>query len=416
MINILLYGSGAREHAIARAIKKSSHQSNLYCVATNQNPGIAKLCKEYFRESIDAKKYNIDFAIIGPETALAAGVVDDLSAQNIPAIGPSKKLAQIETSKGFARNLLTKYKIPACPQYKVFKELSGVEEFLHELNDNYVIKADGLKGGKGVKISGEHLLNLNEALDYCKQLIAENSSFVIEEKLIGQEFSLLSFSDGKNLLHMPLVRDYKRAFENNTGPNTGGMGSYSLENHLLPFLGEKELIQAQEFNLATINALYQEFSEPYKGILYGGFITTDHGVKLIEYNARFGDPEAINILALMQNDFIEICLAIIEDTLNKIKPQFMHQATVCKYLVPNGYPDNPLENQELDVSQIAGAEHLYYAAVNEKNGKLYTTRSRALAVLGLADTVTEAEKIAENMANKIQGEVFHRRDIGVNLT
>jgi len=289
-------------------------------------------------------------------------------------------------------------------------------EFLHELGDNYVIKADGLKGGKGVKISGEHLLNLNDALNYCKQLLDENSAFVIEEKLIGQEFSLLSFSDGKNLLHMPLVRDYKRAFENNTGPNTGGMGSYSLENHLLPFLGEKELKQAQQFNLATINALSQEFGEPYKGILYGGFITTNNGVKLIEYNARFGDPEAINILALMQNDFIEICLAIIKGSLNEITPQFMRKASVCKYLVPNGYPDKPFANQEIDVSQIAGAEHLYYAAVNAKDHKIYTTRSRTLAVLGLADTIVEAEKIAENMANKIKGEVFHRRDIGVNLT
>lgn len=416
MINVLLIGSGAREHAIARAIKKSSHPSNLYCVGSNQNPGIAKLCKKYFREPIDAKKYNIDFAIIGPEAALAKGIVDDLAAQNIPSVGPTKKLAQIETSKGFARDLLTKHKIHACPRYKIFNELLGVEKFLQELDNNYVIKADGLKGGKGVKISGEHLLNLNDALDYCKQLLDENSTFVIEEKLIGQEFSLLSFSDGKNLLHMPLVRDYKRAFEDNLGPNTGGMGSYSLENHLLPFLGEKELKQAQEFNLATINALYQEFGEPYKGILYGGFITTDNGVKLIEYNARFGDPEAINILALMQNDFIEVCQAIIAGTLNKITPRFLHKATVCKYLVPNGYPDKPLENQEIDVSQTEDFEHLYYAAVNAKNEKIYTIRSRALAVLGLAATVAEAEKIAENMANKIQGKVFHRRDIGVNLT
>ena len=216
--------------------------------------------------------------------------------------------------------------------------------------------------------------NLNDALDYCKQLINENSSFVIEEKLAGQEFSLLSFSDGKNLLHMPLVRDYKRAFENNLGPNTGGMGSYSLENHLLPFLGEKKLIQAQNYNLATINALHQEFNEPYKGILYGGFITTNNGVKLIEYNARFGDPEAINILALMRNDFIEICLAIIDGSLDKIKPKFLHRSTVCKYLVPDGYPDNPMENQEIDVSQIENNEHLYYAAVNEKDGTIYTTR------------------------------------------
>jgi phosphoribosylamine--glycine ligase len=353
--------------------------------------------------------------IIGPEAALAAGVVDELAAQNIPSIGPTKQLAKIETSKGFARNLLTKHDIFACPKYKIFNSLDGVKEFLQQLND-YVIKADGLKGGKGVKISGEHLITEDDALNYCQQLIDENSAFVIEEKLVGQEFSLLSFTDGKHLLHMPPVRDYKRAFKNDTGPNTGGMGSYSLENHLLPFLNEKDLIAAQEFNTATINALHEEFNQPYKGILYGGYILTKNGVKLIEYNARFGDPEAINILALLQTDFIDICLAIINGTLDKIDAKFANQATVCKYLVPNGYPDNPAENQEIDISQIDNPEQLYFAAVNAKNNKTYTTRSRSLAVLGLADNVTTAEKIAENMANKIKGAVFHREDVGVKLT
>ncbi|MEE9574297.1 MAG: hypothetical protein V3W20_14675, partial [Candidatus Neomarinimicrobiota bacterium] len=212
MRNILLIGSGAREHAIARAIKKSSHPSNLFCVASNNNPGIAKLCKEYSTTPIDAIKHNIDFAIIGPEAALAAGVVDELAAQNIPSIGPTKQLAKIETSKGFARDLLTKYDIFACPKYKIFNQapssrdltagsrkqqpnssldpgstdwvrddrLISVKEFLHELGNNYVIKADGLKGGKGVKISDEHLFDTNGALNYCQQLIIENSSFVIE--------------------------------------------------------------------------------------------------------------------------------------------------------------------------------------------------------------------------------------------
>jgi phosphoribosylamine--glycine ligase len=420
MFKILLIGSGAREHAIAKAIKKSPQKNELYCFANSSNPGIKELTTQYVIEDLNninkitqfAAQQKIDFAIIGPEAPLALGIVDRLNDYNIPSIGPTKQLAQIETSKSFTRDLLTKYNIPASPKYKKFSDLNNAKEFLQQLGENFVVKADGLMGGKGVKISGEHLQNHDEALAYCQQLISQQQNFVIEERLVGQEFSLLSFSDGKHLLHMPPVQDHKRAFENDTGPNTGGMGSYTNTDHLLPFLNNNDIQRAQQFNQATINAFKKECRQAYKGILYGGFMLTKNGVKLIEYNARFGDPEAINLLALLETDFITICQKIIAGNLHDIKIKFAHKATVCKYIVPEGYPDNPVRNKEIDISQVKNKNQLYYAAVNAENNKLYATSSRTLAALGIAANILAAEQIAENIAQQIKGQIFHRKDIG----
>ena len=417
---ILLIGSGAREHAIAKAFKKSQHANQLYCYASNYNPGIKELATDFVNDDLKniaaivdyAGHKQIDFAIIGPELPLSLGIVDELAKRNIPSIGPTRKLAQIETSKGFTRDLLAKYCPQAIPRYQKFIDSKGVTEFLQKLGDNYVIKADGLMGGKGVKVAGEQLTNHVAALDYCQQLHATGHKFVIEEKLIGQEFSLLSFTDGKNLAHMPIVQDHKRAFANDLGPNTGGMGSYSAANHLLPFLNQEDVKIAEQFNETTVTALHDEFKVPYKGILYGGFMLTKDGVKLIEYNARFGDPEVINLLALLTTDFIDICMAIIDNYLDKVDVQFAKQATVCKYLVPQGYPDEPIKDAPIDVSQVAAKENLYYAAVTGNDNTLYTTSSRTLAVLGIADNVLAAEAIAEKITQQIQGQLFHRKDIG----
>ncbi|MBL7046778.1 MAG: phosphoribosylamine--glycine ligase, partial [Candidatus Marinimicrobia bacterium] len=295
---ILLIGSGAREHAIARALARSPQKPTTVCFASNNNPGIQELSAYFTMGDIKnpqavvsfAQQYGADLAIIGPEAPLEVGVADALLDTGISTVGPKKALAQIETSKGFTRDLLKKYNIPSCPRYRVFSSLDGVSEILSELGEKYVVKFDGLMGGKGVKVAGDHLLSHEDAISYCQEMIKRGGKFVIEEKLIGQEFSLMSFSDGDHLAHMPPVQDHKRAYVGDTGPNTGGMGSYSDSNHLLPFLTEEDIVQAQEFNQATIDALKKEFWEGYKGILYGGFIATVDGVKLIEYNARLGDP------------------------------------------------------------------------------------------------------------------------------
>ncbi|PIZ95332.1 MAG: phosphoribosylamine--glycine ligase [Candidatus Magasanikbacteria bacterium CG_4_10_14_0_2_um_filter_37_12] len=419
-MNILLIGSGAREHAIARAIRRSPQETNIFCFGSSRNPGIFELVHEYNFGSITdiraitnfARKKNIDFAIVGPEAPLEVGIVDELKKINIPAVGPTKQLAQLETSKSFTRNLLKEFYIPGEPKFKYFNNLKGVREFLTELNQLYVIKADGLMGGKGVKVSGDHLHSYEEAFEYCQELINIGCSFVIEEKFVGQEFSLMSFCDGENLAHMPAVQDHKRTFVDDQGSNTGGMGSYSDNNHKLPFLTDEDIKQAHEINTSTARALYGKFSEGFKGILYGGFMITKNGVKLIEYNARFGDPECENILPILKTDFVTICQAIISGNLDKINVEFINKATVCKYAVPNGYPDNPVKNQKIDTSAVHDKNCLYYASVDAREDGLYETGSRTIAVVGIGDNLEEAERIAEEEICRIKGPLFHRKDIG----
>ena len=417
---ILLIGSGAREHAIARALARSPQKPTTVCFASNNNPGIQELSAYFTMGDIKnpqavvsfAQQYGADLAIIGPEAPLEVGVADALLDAGISTVGPKKALAQIETSKGFTRDLLKKYNIPSCPRYRVFSSLDGVSEILSELGEKYVVKFDGLMGGKGVKVAGDHLLSHDDAISYCREIIKRGGKFVIEEKLIGQEFSLMSFSDGDHLAHMPPVQDHKRAYVGDTGPNTGGMGSYSDSNHLLPFLTEEDIVQAQEFNQATIDALKKEFWEGYKGILYGGFIATVDGVKLIEYNARLGDPEGMNVLPLLESDFVEVCLGIVNGNLNQKDISFRNQATVCKYAVPEGYPDSPVKGEPIDISEITETSQLYYASVDMQDGQLYEAGSRTVAYVGIAETLSEAEAKAEAEISKVRGPLFHRTDIG----
>ena len=419
-MDILLIGSGAREHALARALKRSAQNPNLHCFGSSRNPGIMQLATTYEVGNVTdvtaiydfSQKTNARLAIIGPEGPLAAGVADVLWGKGIPCVGPRQGLARLETSKGFTRDLLTRHHISACPRFKLFAKLDGTKEFLKTLGDNYVVKYDGLMGGKGVKVAGDHLHSHEEAFAYCQELVASGGQFVIEEKLIGQEFSLMSFCDGNSLIHMPPVQDHKRAFANDTGPNTGGMGSYSDANHALPFLTSDDIQQAQKINEATVEALRAEFDEKYKGILYGGFMAEKEGVKLIEYNARFGDPEAMNLLALLETDFLEICLAMVSATLHQTKVTFSNKATVCKYAVPDGYPDASVKNQRINVSGVMNKDQLYYASVDERDDGLYEIGSRTIAVVGIADTLAEAEEQAQKEITRVKGPLFHREDIG----
>lgn len=422
-MNILLIGSGAREHAIARALDRSLKKKEIYCLASNTNPGIAELCNKLTVGNINnpefvvncAKQTNSTLAVIGPESPLAEGVADVLWDAGIKVVGPKKDLAKIETSKAFARDLLKEYNIPGMPLFKTFDSIHGVTEFLNDLGENYVVKYDGLAGGKGVRVAGDHLHSHGEALVYCKEIVDKGGSFIIEEKFIGQEFSLMSFCDGENMKHMPAVQDHKRAYDGDTGPNTGGMGTYSDADHSLPFLTNTDIVKAQEINYATANALKDKFGEGYQGILYGGFMATMGGVKLIEYNARFGDPEAMNVLPLLESDFIDICQGIVGGTLDQVDVQFEKQATVCKYAVPEGYPDSPVKGEPIDVSRIENPDGLFYASVDIQNGSLVEAGSRTVAVVGVADTISDAEQVAEKEVSSVAGPLFHRKDIGTDV-
>ena len=420
--NILVIGSGAREHAIVRALDRSTQEKTISCLASNMNPGIAELCDELTVNNINdpefvvsyAKETDATLAIVGPENPLAAGVADALWGAGVKTVGPKKDLAQLETSKAFTRNLLKEYDIPGGPKYQTFDTLDGVTDFLNELGENYVVKYDGLAGGKGVKVAGDHLHSHDEALAYCQELVDSDGEFVIEEKFVGEEFSLMSFCDGDNLKHMPAVQDHKRAYEGDTGPNTGGMGTYSDANHSLPFLTDNDISQALEINIQTARAINDKFGVGYKGILYGGFMATASGVKLIEYNARFGDPEAMNVLSLLESDFIDICIGVADGTLNQVDVQFANKATVCKYAVPEGYPDNPVKGEPIDVSKVKNLDGLFYASVDIQNGQLVEAGSRTVAVVGMAETISDAEKITEKEVSAVSGPLFHRKDIGTD--
>ncbi len=417
-MNILLIGSGAREHAIAEALVNSPQKPKLFSYMKANNPGIARLSEQVQIGSYGdlteienfAKSIGAEFAVIGPEDPLSRGVVDALEAVGIHSVGPKKELARLETSKSFTRMLAVKYNIPGQPKFKVFESIEGVMEFIEEL-DSIVIKPDGLTGGKGVKVQGDHFQTKEEAYKYCEDVLKEHNAVVVEEKLEGEEFSLQSLTDGKSLFDFPPVQDHKRAFVDDKGPNTGGMGSYS-SGELLPFMTQEDLKEAHIITDKFRESIFKECGELYKGAMYGGFICTKDGVKLIEYNARLGDPEAMNVLPIMKNDFVAVCKAIIDGTLHKIRPDFEPMATVCKYAVPEGYPTEPVAGKKIALGEVPSNVKLYYASVDRKEDGLYMSKSRAVAFVGIASTLENAQVIAEDGVCSAQGPIFHREDIG----
>ena len=418
MKNVLVVGSGAREVAVSRKISESKVEHALFCASSEKNPQIESLCSGYLvcplshikniREYALLKK--IDLVFIGPENPLADGIVNELEAVGISCVGPKKEVAMIETSKSFARDIIENCAPEKNPARKSFKSLSGVESFINELNGEYVIKYDGLMGGKGVKISGEHLPSIKDGLKYAQSLVDMGGSFLVEEKLVGEEFSLMSFVDGKTCCHMPIVQDHKRAFEGDVGPNTGGMGTYSFANHSLPFLKNREVLDAQKTNELVAKQLLKKTGVPFVGVLYGGFMLTQRGVKVIEYNARLGDPEAMNVLCLMKTDFLKVCDQIISGSLSKNSVEFEELSTVCKYAVPNGYPNKPAKGFVVDC-KIEDLD-VYLASVKSSDGQVVACGSRTAAAIGKDKNVFVAEKFAERKISSIGGDLFHRKDIG----
>ncbi len=412
-MKILVVGGGGREHAIAAALARN-RKTVIFSVMAKNNPGIAKLaqkillCKETDVPRIVAfaRENGIEYAFIGPESPLEAGIVDALESVNIPCVGPTKAAARIETDKGFCRRLMEEHQIEGCPKYRLCQNSAEAITFIQEHEGDLVIKPTGLTGGKGVKIMGEQVDRAG-AIAYAATI---NGSIILEERLIGEEFTLQAFVDGTHLIPMPLVQDHKRAFDGDTGPNTGGMGSYTMPDHMLPFVMKTEYSRAFGIMQATIDALARA-GHPYKGILYGQFMNTAHGPKVIEFNARFGDPEAMNVLSLLTSDLAEIMVKIISGTLTSAHVTFEKKATVCKYLVPEGYPDAPHAGDPIHVEGTHRAI-TYYANVEEQNGSLITLTSRTLAFVGMGDTLEAAERIAEHAAGSVRGSVRYRKDIG----
>ncbi|MCK5471670.1 phosphoribosylamine--glycine ligase [Candidatus Gracilibacteria bacterium] len=428
-MKVLLIGNGAREHALGEAICRSPQKPELVVLADKINPGLQKLAAVY--EKVDsladleklkevAEREKPEFAIIGPEAPLAVGATDLLESLNIGCLAPRKNSTRLESSKSFTRDLLQKHNIPGNPEFSVFVQnpeaAKAIRLFMESLDGQFVVKADGLKSGKGVKVVGDHLAGIEDGLHFALKCLEEDGRVVIEEKLIGEEFSAMFLTDGKTLAALPVSQDHKRAFEDDKGPNTGGMGSYSDENGSLPFLRPEDLAAAREITEKVLVALNSETGETFRGVMYGGFIATKNGIRLIEYNARFGDPEALNVLPILKTDFVEVIRAVTTGKLRSLPLEFEKKATVVKYAVPEGYPSNPVVGTEIKLLGMPEGCRIYFAAVDiDDEGRILTGTSRALAFVGIADSLEAAERIAEAGIQKAEGKLFHRRDIGTPM-
>jgi len=407
---VLLIGGGGREHAIARAV---ADDAALYACAGNRNPGIARLAEEF--EAIPgtdteavveyAESVGATLAVVGPEGPLEAGVVDALEDAGVYAFGPRAAEARLETDKSFQREFMEREGIPGCPDYATFEDSDAAAEYVADYDGDVAVKPVGLTGGKGVRVTGDQVTTA-EAVEYVRD--SEYDEWVIEERLVGEEFTIQALVANGDVRLTPAVQDHKRAYEGDEGPNTGGMGSYSDATECLPFMSPSDYEEARAILEAVVEAM-----PAYRGVLYGQFMLTAGGVKVVEFNARFGDPEAMNTLPVMETSFVDVLVAAREgEGLPEL--DVAPQATVCKYAAPAGYPVDPDGGVKVEVDEeSAGDALLYYASVDERADGIYTTTSRAFAVVGVADTIPEAETIAEDALAVAGDEGLHvRHDVG----
>jgi phosphoribosylamine---glycine ligase len=421
-MRFLVVGGGAREHAIAAALQRA--EADVLVVSSNANPGLERIAKASARvEPTDAEKVvqfaraqRAQAAVIGPEAPLAAGVADALRAAGVPTIGPEKSAARIESSKRFCRELLTKHGVTAQPKIAIPTSIDEVDRRVAEFGSPFVVKPSALTAGKGVWVQGADFAEPKDGATYAKSILLQGGSVVLEEKLEGEEFSLMAFVTDSGLYPMPAVQDFKRALEGDKGGNTGGMGSYSQRDHLLPFLSRTDRDAAVEVMQQSVAALKAE-GIPYRGILYGGFMLTANGPRLLEYNARFGDPEGINVLTLYEEgNFAELLLGVAQGRVDPNLVRFRLRATVVKYIVPPGYGQHPTAGGVLEVDE-RGIEqaglHVMYGSVNEVGpGVVKLSTSRAIALVGEASAIHEAGLRVEAALPLVKGDYYIRHDIG----
>lgn len=419
-----MVGAGGREHAIGAALCRS--EAHLYVAAPTVNPGLRRISKDYRVVKVEdgpaiaswARSIQAKLAVIGPDAAVAAGVADSLRSAGIPTVGPGRSAGRIESSKAFAREIMAKHNVPGQPRFKEVKSASEVEEAIRTIGEPFVVKPSWLTAGKGVWVQGSDFSTVEEGAAYTKKLLADGKGepVVIEEKFEGEEFSLMAFVDGKSVLPMPAVRDYKRALEGDKGGNTGGMGSYSIRSHLLPFLTEDEYDSAVGIMEKTVEAMRAEGLD-YRGILYGGLMLTKDGPTVIEFNARFGDPEALNVLTLFDGtDFTDLLLGVAQGSANPAHNSFRMRATVVKYLVSPGYGSKPQAGGILRVDEQSIAKAgvtLYYGSVTpgKAPNEVVMGTSRAVALVGEGSALKDALARVEDAIQFVKGTFGVRHDL-----
>jgi phosphoribosylamine--glycine ligase len=416
-LKVLVIGSGAREHALVWKLSRSPQVSEIY--AAPGNAGTGQIATNLPVKSTDteeleqaAKERHIDLIVVGPEDPLAGGVVDHFQRIGIPIFGPGKAAAQIESSKAFSKALMFKYHIP-CAKSRTFSDLAQARNYILQQGVPCVIKADGLAAGKGVIIaeSTEQALEALSRMMESKDFGPAGNKVIIEEKLTGQEMSYFSVTDGRAILPLIPACDYKRASDGDRGPNTGGMGSYSPPRFFTPELGQKIL---DAIIGPTIKALEKENCR-YQGVLYSGLMIEDNAPKVVEFNARFGDPECQVILPRLKSDLMDIILGAVNGNLESVKPEWDQNACVGVALASGGYPGGyktgfPISGLgDLDKDVL-----VFHAGTKEsdKPGQVLTSGGRVLTVVALGETTDEArEKIYHNIPRiKFEG-CHYRRDI-----
>ena len=421
-MRFLVVGGGAREHAIGLALHRAG--SELLVASSNANPGLERIAARSARvDPTDAGRVvafatesRAQAALIGPEASLAAGAADALRAAGIPTVGPGKAAAQIESSKLFCRELLERRGVGGQPHFAAPTTAEEVDRAVTGFPGPFVVKPCGLTSGKGVWVQGADFADPKDGAAYAKSILAQGQRVLLEEKLEGEEFSQMAFVTDSGVYPMPAVQDFKRALEGDKGGNTGGMGSYSQRDHLLPFLPAADRDLAVEMIEKTAAALKAE-GLPFRGILYGGFMLTAAGPKLLEFNARFGDPEGINALTLYEPGNFEALLAGVAN--GRVDPdlvRFRLRATVVKYVVPPGYGEHPkpggLVTVDAEAIEAAGV-HLVYGSVDAvAPGTVRLSSSRGLALVGEASAIHEAGSRVEAALQFVRGDYAVRHDIG----
>lgn len=413
-MKIMVVGGGGREHAIIKKIKENKDVEKIY--ALPGNGGMAKDAELVNIGATDIEKAvefavenKIDYAVVAPDDPLVLGMVDALEEKGIPCFGPRKNAAIIEGSKVFSKDLMKKYNIPTA-QYEVFTDADEALKYVESCPIPTVVKADGLALGKGVIIAmtREEAKNAVVSIMKDKQFGKSGDSIVIEEFLTGPEVSVLSFTDGKTVVPMISSMDHKRAGDNDTGLNTGGMGTVAPNPYYTKAIADECM---EKIFLPTIEAMNKE-GRTFKGCLYFGLMLTEKGPKVIEYNCRFGDPETQVVLPLLESDLLTVMRAVTDETLADCEVKFSDKSACCVIMASEGYPVKYEKGYEITIPEEV-EDNVYVAGAKLENGKLLTNGGRVLGVTKIADTLKQAIALSYNAVEKVCfGNAYYRHDIG----